>query len=170
MTSKKNKLSLKEARSLPISFLNRLINKAKKHLKNDEVWQRICKENEMEPDIIDYIPTKFGNLDVSAKTDHGIIILNYKLLCDGDFEQNYSYLVHEYSHWFQQCFGEKATQSADDGSYLDNPAEEEGFTNQVEYIANTEGEDKAEEYVDDLLEYHEVDDKNDKKETLMSNV
>ncbi len=170
MSSKKSKLSLKEAKNLPILFLNKLINKAKNHLKNDEVWHRICKENGMEPDVIDYIPTKFGVLDVSAKTDHGIVILNYKLLCDEDFEQNYSYLIHEYSHWFQQCFGEKATQSADSGNYLDNPAEEEGFTNQVEYISNHEGEDEAEEYVDDLLEYHDVDDKNDKKETLMAKV
>ena len=113
----------------------------------------------------------FGNLDVSAKTDHGVVILNYKLLTDGDFFKDYSYLIHEYTHWFQRCYGAKATKSSDDGSYLDNKFEQEGFQNQVEYIADQFGDGEAEQYVDDLLEHHEIDNKKeveDKKEILMS--
>lgn len=166
-------ISLKTVKQMPVASLMRLINKAKKYIKDDKVWIDICKEYNVEPEIIDLIPTKFGNLDVSAKTDHGIIILNYKLLCDGDFFKDFGYLIHEYTHWFQQCFNDKATKSSDDGDYLANPYEQEGFANQVEYIANHEGEDKAEEYVDDLLEYHETDSKKDlknKKEKLMAKV
>ena len=51
--------------------------------------------------------------------------------------------------------------------------EQEGFQNQVEYIANQFGDGEAENYVDDLLEHHEVEDDkeyDDKKETLMAKV
>jgi hypothetical protein len=171
--SSNEKIPLKIVKKLPYKFLNRMINNARKYLKNNESWKSLCKEYEEDPDIIDYIPIMFGNLDVSAKTDHGIVILNYKLLCDGDFFKDYSYLIHECTHWFQQCYGTKATRSSDDGNYLDNPYEQEGFQNQVEYIAEQFGDGEAEKYVDDLLEHHDIKDKTEvekKKETLMAKV
>jgi len=164
------KISLKTIKKMPITTLMRLINKAKKYLKSDESWKKICDEYNEDVDIIDFIPTYFGNLDVSAKTDHGVIILNYNLLCDGDFFKDYSYLIHEYTHWFQQCYGDKPTKSSDDGNYLDNPFEQEGFQNQVSYIADNFGEDEAEKYVDHLLDYHEADKKETRKEELMAKV
>ena len=167
------KIPLNMVRKMPYKTLNRMIKKAKNYLKTDEVWRKVCKDYDEDIDIIDLIPTMFGNIDVSAKTDHGVVTLNYKLLTDGDFFKDYSYLIHEYTHWFQQCYGDKPTQSADDGSYLDNKFEQEGFQNQVEYIAKQFGENEAETYVDDLLEHHDVDSKkefNDKKETLMAKV
>ena len=170
---KKEKLSLSEVKKIPKLKLLNMIQKAKDHLKKDDVWKRICKENKESVDIIDLIPTMFGDLDVSAKTERGVVIINYKLLCDGDFYKDYSYLIHEYTHWFQQCYGDKPTQSSNAGDYLDNPYEIEGFSNQVNYIADNFGEDEAEEYVDDLLDYHDVDskkEKKEKKETLMSKV
>lgn len=173
MASKQEKIPLSQVRRLPYKTLNRMIKKMREHLKKDEVVQKMFKEYEVDLDELDLIPMRFGNLDVSAKTDHGVIIYNYKLLCDGDFLDDYSYGVHEMTHWLQQTTGSKPTQSADDGSYLDNPFEQEGFQNQVEYIANHKGENEAEEYVDDLLEHHEVDSKKefeDKKETLMAKV
>lgn len=158
------KIPMSQVKKLPYKTLNRLINKAKNYLKADESWKKLCDKYETDVNIIDFIPTMFGNLEVSAKTDHGIIILNYRLLCDGNFTEDYSYLIHEYTHWFQQCFGEKSTKSSDDGSYLDNIYEQEGFSNQIEYIANNQGESKAEEYVDDLLDHHEIDNKNKRDE------
>jgi uncharacterized protein YxeA len=94
-------------------------------------------------------------------------------LTDGDFFKDFSYGVHEMTHWLQQTTGTKATKSSDDGSYLDNPYEQEGFQNQVEFIADQFGDQEAEQYVDDLLEHHEVEDKKEvkeKKETLMAKV
>ncbi|MEI8274189.1 MAG: hypothetical protein WCG08_16370, partial [Paludibacter sp.] len=158
------KIDIKTIKQIPPQSLLRLINKAKKTIKNDKVWIELCQKYGEDPEIIDLIPTMFGDLDVSARTDHGIIILNYKLLCDGDFEKDYSYLIHEYSHFFQQCYGDKPTKGSDDGEYLKNPVEQEGFQNQVEYIANHEGEDEAEKYVENLLDHHEVNDKKDKEE------
>ena len=158
------KISLKEIKQLPPHSLLRLRNNAKKVLQKDKVWEKLCQDYDIDVSIIDIIPTKFGNLDVSAKTDHGIVILNYKLLCDGNFDKDYGYLIHEYTHWFQQCFGDRPTQSSDDGNYLQNPFEQEGFSNQVEYIANHEGTQEAENYVDDLLEHHDVKNKKEKDE------
>ncbi len=143
-------------------FLLRIINKAKKALKKDKVMQDIFKKYDQDIDIIDYIPTFFKKLDVSAKTDHGIVWINTKLIEDGFDKFDYSYLVHEYTHWLQQCLGEKPTQGSDDGNYLENKYEQEGFQNQVEYIADHFGKNKAEKYVDNLLEYHDVKVKKEK--------
>lgn len=173
MASKKDKkMSMTQAKKLPYVTLNRMIKKMRKFLKEDKTVQDMFQEYEVDIEEIEYIPIKFGNLDVSAKTDHGIIILNYKLLTDGDFFKDFSYGVHEITHWLQQTTGTKATKSSDDGNYLDNPYEEEGFQNQVSYIADNFGDQEAEKYVDELLEYHDVDGKKEekKKEVLMSKV
>lgn len=170
---KEEKIPLSQVKKLPYKSLNRMIKKMREYLKQNEVVQKMFDEYEVDIEEIDYIPMMFGNLDVSAKTDHGVIIFNYKLLCDGDFFKDFSYGVHEMTHWLQQTTGTKATKSSDDGSYLDNPYEQEGFQNQVQYIAEQFGDDEAEQYVDDLLEHHEVDKKKefeDKKETLMAKV
>jgi len=158
------KIPLEIIKKLPIKSLMRLINYAKHKIKNDEVWIKICQEYNESPDIIDLIPTCFGDLEVSAKTDHGVVILNYQLLCDGDFTDDHSYLIHEYRHWFQQTHADKPTQSADDGEYLQNPFEQEAFQDQVEFIANHKGKEEAENYVKDLLEHHEVTNKKKKDE------
>lgn len=78
--------------------------------------------------------------------------------------------MHEITHWLQQTTGSKPTKSSDDGNYLDNPFEQEGFQNQISYIADNFGEGEAEEYVDHLLDYHEADSKDERKEELMAKV
>jgi hypothetical protein len=166
-TKKPDKISLKAVKKLPYATLNRFINKARKHIKKDENWIKICQEYDEAPDIIDLIPMRFGTIDVSATTNHGVITLNYKLLCDGDFEGDYSYIIHEGTHYLQQTCGDKPTKSADEGDYLHNPYEQEGFQNQIEYIAHHEGDQEAESYVDDLLDHH---DKNGKEKTKLKEV
>jgi hypothetical protein len=173
MSKKPEKIPMSQVKKMPYQSLNRMIKKLREFLKKDEVVKKMFKEYDVDIEEIDYIPMKFGTLDVSAKTDHGIIIYSYKLLTDGDFFKDFSYGVHEMTHWLQQTTGTKATKSSDDGDYLDNPYEQEGFQNQIEYIANQDGEDEAEEYVDNLLEHHDVNDKKEikeKKEVLMSKV
>lgn len=172
MSDKSEKLSLTQVRKLPYRTLNRLLKKMRDRLKKDEVVQKMFREYEVEIEEIDWIPMKFGKLEVSAKTDHGVIIFNWKLLCDGDFLDDYSYGVHEITHFLQQTCGDKPTQSADDGDYLKNPHEQEGFQYQVEYIAKNEGEERAQEYVDDLLDHHDKDgkEKEELKDVLMDKV
>jgi hypothetical protein len=172
MVTKKEKIPMSVIKKLPYQSLNRMIKKMREYLKHDGVVQEMFDKYDVDIEEIDLIPMCFGKLDVSAKTDHGVIIFNYKLLTDGDFFKDFSYGVHEMTHWLQQTTGDKPTKSSDDGEYLDNPYEVEGFTNQVEYISDQFGDDEAEDYVDDLLEHHEVDDEqyDDKKEELMAKV
>jgi hypothetical protein len=172
-SQKSTKIPLSKVRKMPYRALNRMIKKLREFLKKDEVVKKMFQEYKVDLEEIDFIPMRFGNIDVSAKTDHGVITYNFKLLTDGDFFKDFSYGVHEMTHWLQQTTGTKPTKSSDDGDYLDNPFEQEGFQNQIQYIANQFGEDEAESYVDDLLEHHEVDDNKEfenKKDLLMEKV
>lgn len=167
------KYTIKDVKSKSPKALLNLINRAKKYLKNDPVMKKAFKDHGVDIDFIDLIPVKFGDIDVSATTSHGVVTLNYKLLVDGDFFKDYGYLIHEFVHVLQQCFGDKPTQGADDGDYLENPAEQEGFQYQIKYIDKKFGPNKAEDYVEQLLDHHEVNNSNerkDKKEDLMSKV
>lgn len=138
------------------------INKAKAEIKKTPQIKELCEEYKVSIDFIDYIPTMFKDLDVSARTEKGIIYLSYKLLEDG-FNKNFGYLIHEYTHFFQQCFNDKPTKSSDDGEYLKNPYEQEAFKNQIDYIEDEFGSKESKKYVNHLLEYHEVEDE-DKQE------
>lgn len=163
-TKKEKSLSMAQVKKLPYKSLNRMINKMRKFLKEDDTVKKMFKEYDIDIEEIDYIPMRFGKLDVSAKTDHGVIIFNYSLLTDGDFFKDFSYGAHEITHWLDQCCGKKATKSSDDGNYLDNKYEQKAFQNQVSFINDNFGEDEAEKYVDNLLEHHEIDDKKEKEE------
>lgn len=173
MRQGKKKYNIEEIKSRSPKYFLNMINRAKEDLKKNSVLKRVFKENEVDMDFLDLIPMKFGTIDVVATTSHGVITLNYKLLQDGDFLKDYGYLIHEISHYLQQCFRNKPTQGAEDGDYLENPDEQEGFQNQILYISEEFGEDQAENYVDDLLEHHDVDnkkEKKDKKDVLMSKI
>ena len=161
---KMKKIPLSRVKATSPSTLLKLISRAKKYLKKDKIWKKVCQDFGQKPDIIDHIPTMFGDLDVSAKTHHGVVIINYKVLSDGEFFTDYSYLIHEYTHWFQQCYGDKPTQGSSQGSYLDNKFEQEGFQNQIKYIDEHQGEEEAKTYVKKLLDHHDVKKKTKKDE------
>lgn len=155
-----------------VKLMFRIINAAKAFLKKDENMIKTFQEYEAPIEIIDHIPVFFKKIDVSATTEKGIIYLNEKLLEDKDFFKNYGYFAHEITHFLQQCFNDKPTKSSDDGNYLENEYELEAFQNQVKFLSDHLGNEDAEEYVEDLVDYHEVP-KNkaeDKKEELLEKV
>jgi hypothetical protein len=156
--------SIETVRKISPKVLLKIIDKAKKYLKTNDVYLKMCKDFDIDPDTIDVIPMKFGDIDVSARTEKGIITFNYKLLCDGDFIKDYMYALHEIAHTYQQCYGDKPSIGANEGDYLSNPYEEEGFQYQLKYIENEQGPEQAEKYVDHLLEHHEVSDPKERKE------
>jgi hypothetical protein len=77
MADKDKKLPLSAVKKLPYRSLNRMIKKMREYLKRDGVVQEMFKEYGVDLEEIDLIPMRFGNLDVSAKTDHGVIIYNF---------------------------------------------------------------------------------------------
>ncbi len=115
----------------------------------------VFRKYEIPIDEIDLIPMAFAKMPVSARTEHGCIYFSTKLLEDG-FDNDDHYAVHEISHFAQQSTGNSPTQSSDVGSYLDNEAEVEAFQHQVEYMADERGEEEAEEYVNDVLDHHDI--------------
>lgn len=165
-----SKITIEQAKKIPPKTLLKLINRMKKFLKKHPIVIDMFKEYDVPIDELDLIPMRFGELDVSARTDHGIITFSFNLLCDGDFFKDYMYAVHEITHFLQQTTGNKPTQGAEEGDYLENPFEQEGFQKQIEYVDDMYGENEAEEYVEHLLDHHKVkdsDERDDKKEKLM---
>jgi uncharacterized protein (DUF2249 family) len=156
------------SREQQLQYINDLKNKIRDH----EIIQHMFQEHDVDLSEFDLIPMAFADLDVSARTDHGIIFLSYNVL-DNDTEpqiDNDHYLVHEISHVLQQCTGNKPTKGSNEGDYLDNPYEQEAFQNQTAYIADEYSEDKAVEYVERVLDKHEVEGKEreEKAEVLLN--
>ena len=147
-----------------------LIQKAIDEIKDHHVVEDFFDKYDIDIDQIDDIPICFANIDVSARTDHGCIYLNIDLVKDDpDVENIAHYLVHEILHWAQQTTGTKPTKSSDEGDYLDNEHEVEAFQNQVEYIADVDGKQEAEDYVEQVVDHHDLKGKkrNKKKDELM---
>jgi hypothetical protein len=162
-------LSLEQLKSVPNSKLSKVIDEARERLKQDEVVQEMFDKFDVDLDELDYIPICFADLPVSARTEHGIIYLNYKLLEKGDFKDSDHYLVHEMTHYLQQTTGDGPTQGSNVDDYLDNPYEQEGFQNQTKYISETKGDKEAEKYTDKVLDHHDVPDeeREERKDDLL---
>lgn len=145
-----------------------MINALKNKIRDNDVVKDMFKDYGVDIAELDLVPICFDDIDVSARTAHGCIYLNYKLM--DSFMNNDHYLVHELSHYLQQTSGNGPTQGADDGDYLSNAYEIEGFQNQTEYISDQHGDQAAEKYIDKVLDHHEVpnDEKEDKKDDLLS--
>jgi len=129
-----------------------IFQKVKDELKKSDTYKDLCDENNIDYDFIDLVPMALADLDVSARTDKGCIYFNHSL----DEEELDHYMMHEFTHAIQQCFSDGPTQGSDDESYLDNEYEQEGFKAQTEYLSETKGDGEAEEYINKVLDHHDV--------------
>jgi len=156
-------------RGLPHKKLVPLLEKLKKRVFDSDVVKDMLDEYDIERSELELWPICVAKIPVSARTDHGIIYLNVDLFIDEngnireDAVDNDHYLPHEMTHVCQQTTGDKATPGSTDETYLDNPTEQEGFQNQTKYISDTQGDDEAEEYVEQVLDHHTHDNSDDKK-------
>lgn len=132
-----------------------LLQEAKDKLKDSETIQELCNEYEVDVDFIDLVPMAFTELDVSARTDKACIYFNEKLY-DNFLDEHLHYAAHELIHFFQQAFGDGPTEGSADDDYLDNEYEKEGFQVQTEFISETEGDEAAEEYIEQVMDHHDV--------------
>jgi len=107
---------------------------------------------------------RFTELPVSAKTKDEIIYINNKFLEDADFSEEMHYIVHEMCHWLQQHCDDPYDRFPEEGTdYLDMPSEWEAFMYQAHFMREFYGDSRAEEYVDDLLDFHEIEGEERKK-------
>lgn len=159
--------SLEEIKKMSPQVLLKIIQRGKDFLKKNKVMQEICDKYDFDIEDLDLIPVKFDDIDVSAKTDKGVVTLNFRLLEDGDFFKDFGYLVHEFGHHIQQSY--EPTKSADDGDYLLNPAEQEAFQYQIKYMDDQFGKEEAENYVEQVLDHHDVNNKKERnhKENIL---
>ena len=155
---------LPDARNIPQAKLRPLLDKVRAKVKNHPVVKEMFKEHGVDLKEIDMIPMCFAKMNVSAQTNHGVIYFNIKLVEDGNFDDDDHYLVHEMTHILQQCYGDHPSKGANDGNYLDNEDEVEGFQKQVEYLADTRDEEEAEKYIEQVLDHHDVKDEGEREE------
>jgi len=138
-----------------------ILDSVKKKVKNSDVYKKLCKEIGVEEDIIFLIPMAFVDLEVSARTEKGCIYFNYDLL--DNFEKSDHYMMHELTHWAQQCFGDGPTARLSKDNYLDDKCEKEGFRAQTEYLSETRDDDAAKKYINKVLDHHKVYDAQDRE-------
>lgn len=158
-------ISIDKIKKIPHSKLLKIIDAVKKDALKSGVLEEKFEEYGVDIVEFEYVPVCFEDLDVSARTDHGIIYLNEKLLRTGNIADISHYVVHEVTHFLQQTTGDGPTQGSNDDDYLDNKYEIEGFQTQTEFLSDTQGEEVAKEYIDDVLDHHDVP-KNKRKERM----
>lgn len=141
----------------------------KKELKDNPIAHEICDEYGFQIDIIDGIPIEFiEDLDASAKTLDARIQLNTNLL-DEDFAIIMRYAIHELVHALQHMRSVEIDPYSDE-DYLDRGDELEAFQYQIAFDAENRGRNEAEDYVNDLIEYHEIPEpEQDVKKTELMN-
>lgn len=144
-----------QKKNIPHAEALEIINGIKERVKQHDALKKAFEEHGIDIDEVDDIPVCFADIDVSARTDHGIIYLNWGLLDEG-FPKNDHYLAHEMTHYAQQTTGDGPTKGSTDDTYLDNEYEQEGFQVQTEYLSETKGDQVARNYIDNVLDYHEV--------------
>ncbi len=165
----RTKLSKDQIATISKKNLLRIIGLAKHHLKKSLVVQDMFSVYDVPLDYIDDIAVAFDDIDVSAKTIKGCVYLSFRLLESSDFITEISvYMVHEFDHVLRQIMSDKATKNTDkeDGeNYLLSSEEREAFKVQIDYMEDELGEMKANDYVEHLLDYHDINDSKTRRET-----
>jgi hypothetical protein len=79
------------------------------------------------------------------------------------------YAIHELVHALQHMRNKTKKDPYKDKEYLDRGDELEAFQYQIKFDKKERGSEEAYEYVDELLEYHEIpeDEANEKKKELL---
>ena len=107
------------------------------------------------------VPISFDKLDVSAKTIDGSIFLNEKL-AKKDFDILMRYVIHELVHAIQHSDEKNKNKEDKAEDYLDRQSEIDAFVEQIKFDKKNRGKDAAEEYVEELLDHHNI--KGDRRE------
>ena len=138
----------------------------------NKIALEICDEFGYNESILMGVPIVFSSdLDVSAKTIDGQMILNSDLIEEG-YEILLRYVIHELVHVFQHIENKSKKDLYPDHEYLDRPDELEAFKYQIEFDESMRGEKDVIEYVEGLLEHHDVpsEEKIDKAVELMEKI
>lgn len=145
------------------------LKEIKNKLKDDPIIIALFKEYGRDISLFDGIPIDISDdIDVSAKTINSRIILNKRLL-EEPFEILCRYAVHELVHSLQHLDIDTNEDPYADLDYLDRPDELKAFQEQIKYDEENRSKEDVIDYVEDLLDYHDIDedDREDKKDELL---
>lgn len=133
-----------------------LLDKVRDLLKHSAIVAQMFEKFDTSIKKIEDVPIQFSDIDVSAKTKDKKIYLNNILIDDDDFTNHMHYVVHELCHFLQQFNGEVSKyKNLDEMDYLDQPTEIEAFNYQIKFIKELDGQNAADKYLKDLLDFHE---------------
>jgi len=161
---------VKKAKDRKIKEKIELLRKLKEDLYENKITEKILEKFKLKKDIIDGMVLKFDeDLEVTAKTVNGEVSLNESLMSKS-FDTIMRYVVHEFVHVCQHIKNQKSKSKSSkrDDTYLDNPEEVEAFKWQSLFTKEEEGSKELDEYLDELMEYHDIPEKDqeDKIEEL----
>lgn len=147
----------------------KFVSEMRQKVKEDPVIIDKFKEYGVSLDDIDGVHIEFCELETSAKTKDKKIYLNEIMLEDGNDTDPMRYLVHELVHYLQQETGKNLNKHKTDDDYLDKETEIESFQTQIEHMENEVGEGEVDEYLEGLLDHHDLDgaEREEKKEELL---
>ena len=150
----KSQKKVKEKKSFTLREIFKALSEIRVSLLNDEIAKDICEEAGEDIGLLEVVPIMFEDMDVTAKTVSGKIVLNPALI-DEDSPVMMRYIIHELVHVLQHLDGVTGNDDDNSGNYLDKKTEEEAFKRQIEFDAKHRSEDEADEYIEGLLEYHD---------------
>ncbi len=134
-------------------LIEQIINLLKEHEQVCALFNRF----EIDPEYIHQIGIEFAPMDVSAKANKAGIKVNRKFLEDGNIVDDLHYLVHELTHVLQFMTGRvDKLKDRKFTHYLDNPLELEAFREQIRFIKAYKNEREAQQYLKELLDFHEI--------------
>lgn len=141
-----------------------VLSDIRNYIEKSDIAKSICSEYGQEHNILSGVPIAFGaNFEAPAKTVNGHIILNESLI-NKDMATILRYVMHELVHVMQHMQLESSSDPYHNKEYLDRPDEVEAFQFQIEFDAKINTKEKAIQYAQDLVEYHELPDgKRDRK-------
>lgn len=159
-SSKKNKKLLNESE---------VLSELRTFLENSSMAKDICRENGIPISFLSGVPISFDDMKESAKTVNSYIYLNRKLSKKPMYIIK-RYLIHEITHAVQHIAEPGASKKVKNKEYLDKDTEVEAFRNQISFQMKSEGPKKTKEYVDRLLDFHDLDgnERSRKKKELLS--
>jgi hypothetical protein len=136
-------------------------------LKSSAVVKSMFLKHDVPISYLDKVSIKFDKLDVSAQTRDCVIFINSDFLDELKFSEHIHYIVHELCHVLQQMTSDVKLKPNVD--YLDMPTEMEAFKCQVAFMKEFYDDDTAKDYVEELLDFHQYEDKEkeSKRKSLM---
>ena len=146
----------KKAKDLSVLENMKDLAEIRKDLLNNSIAKEICDDNNIGSWFLAVVPIMFSELEVSAKTEDGNILLSDDLK-DHPHKTRMRYVLHELVHAIQHSL-DKNKDSDKERDYLDRDDELEAFQYQLKFDKDNMSKGDLDEYLDNLMDHHDIPD------------